>query len=123
MNASICTECHESHPERVYCPKCESHHSAKVGPCADEIEPRKAYVIRSDNGETSTRVAIFSRAAVEAVYGPTDPTDEESTATLVARLVGWYESSNGPGRWFSSAPFLRVMGRNIVIRQFSGLDI
>lgn len=101
----------------VYCEMCDGNHSD----CAClEIKPRKAYDIVSEPGESGYRVAIFSRAEVEAAYGPMTPDNQEST---IARLVGWGASYGGPGRGFSAEPYMRVLGRNIVIRQFNGLDI
>ena len=103
----------------VYCEKCDGNHSDSMGTCVD-IEPRKAYDIISKGGDSTYRVAIFSRSEVESAYGPINSDNAETT---IARLVGWGESYNGPGRSFSHAPYMRVLRRNIVVRQFCGLDI
>lgn len=103
----------------VYCQGCEDYHWEGEELCA-AVSPRKEYTIISDHGESSNRVAIFSRAEVEKVYGPIESLKAED---IINYLVGWYASSNGPGRWFRSEPSIRLMKRNVVIRQFGGLDI
>lgn len=109
-----------SSPLSVFCAKCDAHHSFRDGACGPDVEPRKAYDIRSDDEGSTYRVAIFSRAAVEASHGPVTPDNAE---VMIARLVGWSSSYGGPGRYFAHDPSIRVLGRNVVVRQFCGLDI
>lgn len=101
---------------QVFCEACQGMHSKRA--CAS-VEPRKSYDI--SNEDSTYRVAIFSRAAVEAAIG-CDVADEDPER-LIAELTGWSESYGGPGRAFSSAPSLRIFKRNLVVRQFCALDI
>ncbi len=89
-----------------------------------DIPPRKLYSISDKHGEYRWSVAIFSRKEVEAKFGPVSlDSDEELIENIVAELTGWSGHWGGPGRWFAQEPSVRIMKRNIVIRQFSGLDI
>lgn len=108
------------HAAYVYCERCEGNHRVEVGACGPDIEPRKAYDISSDDEGSTYRVAIFSRATVEAAYGAVT---SDNVETVIARLTGWAASYSGPGRGFAHDPSLTLRGRNIVIRQFCGLDI
>lgn len=84
------------------------------------VNPRKEYLIVSDSGETHERIAIFNRAAVEAEFGDVS---EWETDRIIGELVEWRRFYRGPGRPFAHDPTMRVMGRNIVIQQYGGLDI
>lgn len=99
----------------IYCNTCDANHSDAA--CVD-LDPRKAYDIADE--DSTYRIAVFSRATVEAAYGPVEAQDVD---TMIARLTGWHEYYCGPGRAFGHAPTLRVMKRNIIIRQFAGVDI
>lgn len=103
----------------TFCEHCDTHHYAEQGVCK-HVEPRKSYYIVNEGGESGYSVAIFRRSEVEDTFGPITPDTAEER---IAQLVGWSESYRGPGRSFSNAPTLRLMKRNVVIRQFSGLDI
>ncbi len=85
------------------------------------VAHRKAGAYYSDDGEGSTyKWVIFSRPAVEAIHGEITPDNAEDIA---ATLTGWGRSYGGPGRSFSSEPTIKVYKRNLIIKQFSGLDI
>lgn len=111
----------------VYCPNCDAQHSVPehfVGGSGDfcllEIQPRKAGIARSKDGETSQRWAIFQREEVESLYGEVSA---ENALEIAAGLTGWSQTYRGPGRAFTSDPIIFVYKRNILVRQFCGLDI
>ena len=99
----------------AYCEECDSNH---YGPaCKDIPAPRKKYVI--DGGEDATyAVAVFSSSAVKDAGLNLEDTEE-----LVSRLTGWGPFYRGPGRAFGTTPHVRIGKRNIVIKQFTALDI
>lgn len=103
----------------MFCEQCQGNHRVETGVCV-AIEPRKSYNIVSDGGTATDRIAIFSRATVEAAYGPLTPDNADEMAV---RLTDWTARDGGAGRYFASAPSIRTRGRNIVVRQFCGLDI
>ncbi len=83
------------------------------------IPHRKCGAYTFDESSTLKWV-IFSRAAVEAVYGAIT---DENAEDIAQTLTGWYRSYSGPGRGFSHDPTIRVYKRNIIIRQSVGIDI
>jgi hypothetical protein len=90
----------------------------KTDPTQYAIDARKAY--RFADEETTYRIAIFSRAEVEAEYGPLTA---ETVDDVAFDLTGWRRFATGPGRAFGHSPHVRLCGRNFVVRQTLGLDI
>lgn len=84
------------------------------------IQPRKAGGFSFEDGESTYKWAIFSRPAVEAIYGEITADNAEDIAS---NLTGWGRSYGGPGRWFSSDPTIKVYKRNLIVKQHCGLDI
>jgi hypothetical protein len=84
------------------------------------VAPRKAGYVVSEPGESGYRYAIFSRTDVEAAYGPIT---DENAEDIAGNLTNWGEYHGGPGRGFSCVPWIRAFKRNVIVRQFSGLDI
>ena len=113
-------------------PQCESCNTAYTyctdeawhNNCSDEciakraVKARKLYCI--ENADSTYRVAIFSRESVERAYGTVTP---DNAADIAQAITGWGEYSRGVGRAFGTSPSICVLGRNVVVRQFCGLDI
>lgn len=93
--------------------------------------PRKQFTISQDHGESSYAFQVFSTDEIAKEFpelmDPKYRTEwaicPEVAEELIATLSPLRASDNGPGRWFRSAPTIRIGKRNIVIRQFGGLDI
>lgn len=91
--------------------------------------PRKEYVIITGlHGESAYRYQVFATSEVKAGYpelwdrllaaDAIDTVDE-----LTASLSPMRSFERGPGRAFGSYPSIRIGKRNIIIRQFTALDI
>jgi hypothetical protein len=89
---------------------------------APYVPARKAGYADSEPGESGYKWAIFSRRAVEDAFGFVIDQSDDLEA-LASNLTGWGRSYNGPGRRFASEPSIRVFKRNILVKQFTGLDI
>lgn len=103
--------------------------------------PRKQFTIMQDHGESSYSFQVFSTDEVAKEFSDLfkeaegdikghiarvvydRPCEDCAIDTLIATLSPLRASDNGPGRWFRSAPTIKIGKRNIVIRQFAGLDI
>jgi hypothetical protein len=96
--------------------------------------PRKSYIIPGSNNESCYDFAVFPTTEVQKefpeLFAP--PSNEDLTAgynqkdalaRLAYNLTGLREFYRGVGRCFGSEPSVRIGKRNIVIRQFRGLDI
>lgn len=100
------------------CLVCEGIHSR---PCGASIAPRKSYTISAEDGEITYMVDIYSRAAIESVFGPLADADARHDAVdALERMTPRY---GGPGRTFVHAASIRVGRRNVKIVQYCGLDI
>ncbi len=85
------------------------------------IRPRKiGHAESTPPDESYHNYAVFSRAQVEAAYGTIDGDNAEEVA---CNLTGWAPGYGGVGRWFRTVPHIRVLGRNVLVKQFCGLDI
>lgn len=71
--------------------------------------------------ESSTIVyAVFDKEVAETEVGfPIDQDPEE----FAFAATGWYRSYRGPGQAFSHAPYLKVYGKKVLIKQTRGRDI
>lgn len=110
-------------PGSFFCLSCQGNHA---GPSLCAVSPRREVVAGIGDGEGSCyRVAVFSRAAVEAIVGPLVdasgalPGDDD----LAIGLTGWRAYYGGPGRSFAHDPSVRVTRRHVVVKQFCGIDI
>jgi len=84
------------------------------------VQPRKAGYAVSEYGESGYTWAIFPLAEVEAAFGKIT---EENAEDIAGNLTGWGPSYGGPGRAFRHEPYIRVLKRNVLVKQFCGLDI
>jgi len=93
---------------------------AYKGSSVPYVQARKAGYAVSEHGESGYKWAVYSRASVESAYGPIT---EENAEDIAGNLTGWGPHYSGPGRGFSHDPYIRVLKRNVLVKQFCGLDI
>lgn len=87
----------------------------------NQITPRKSYILHQKDGTSLYAVAIFRRSEVEQYVGKDatlfHPDD------LAFNLTGWYAFEHGAGRAFAADPRVIIGKRNVMVRQFRGLDV
>jgi len=84
------------------------------------VPARKAGYATSEEGESGYAWAVFPLAQVVQAFGEITP---ENASDVACNLTGWAASYSGPGRGFRHDPYIRVMKRNVIVKQFCGLDI
>ena len=86
--------------------------------------------ISDEYGESATMWALYSaddvdvaRLLREQADADRDNDDRNYAFDLASELTGWSRHDGGPGRWFWSDPWVRIVRRHVLVKCSGGLDI